>query len=171
MADPFLAEIRIFPFNFAPKGWAFCAGQLMSISQNTALFSLLGTMYGGDGVSNFALPNLQGRVPIGFGQGPGLTQRDQGVSEAMGIEIGQSNRRESRPEDPSDWRCCSPVLALDALHLEPVGDRVYRDELDRRVDAVLGKAVQRAAAEIEQRVQCLEGDSQRHRHEGNAEHA
>lgn len=62
--DPFVAEIRIFPFNFAPKGWAFCDGQLLPISQNTALFSLLGTFYGGDGKSNFALPNLQGSVGI-----------------------------------------------------------------------------------------------------------
>jgi microcystin-dependent protein len=73
MANPFLAEIRCFPFNFAPKGWAFCDGQLLSISQNTALFSLLGTTYGGDGKSNFALPNLQGSVPIHMGQGPGLS--------------------------------------------------------------------------------------------------
>jgi microcystin-dependent protein len=73
MANPFLAEIRCFPFNFAPKGWAFCDGQLLSISQNTALFSLLGTTYGGDGKSNFALPNLQGSIPIHMGQGPGLS--------------------------------------------------------------------------------------------------
>src|SRR5215472_15029299 len=78
MTDPFVAEIRIFPFNFAPKGWAFCDGQLLSLSQNTALFSLLGTMYGGDGKSNFALPNLQGSAPMFFGQGPGLSQHDQG---------------------------------------------------------------------------------------------
>ncbi len=64
MADPFVAEIRIFPFNFAPKGWAWCDGQLMPLSQNTALFSLLGTTYGGDGKSNFALPDLQGRAPM-----------------------------------------------------------------------------------------------------------
>ena len=62
MADPFVAEIRIFPFNFAPKGWAWCDGQLLPLSQNTALFSLLGTTYGGNGKSNFALPDLQGRV-------------------------------------------------------------------------------------------------------------
>ena len=74
MADPFVAEIRIFPFNFAPKGWAFCDGQLMPISQNTALFSLLGTFYGGDGKSTFALPDLQGSAPIHQGQGPGLSE-------------------------------------------------------------------------------------------------
>lgn len=71
MTEPFLAEIRIFPYNFAPKGWAFCDGQLMPIRQNTALFSLVGTTYGGDGKITFALPNLQGNVPMGWGQGPG----------------------------------------------------------------------------------------------------
>src|SRR5262249_20636961 len=78
MADPFVAEIRIFPFNFAPKGWALCDGQILPISQSTALFSLLGTTYGGDGKSNFALPNLQGQTPIQQGQGPGLSLRDLG---------------------------------------------------------------------------------------------
>ena len=78
MADPFVAEIRIFPFNFAPRGWAFCNGQLLPLSQNTALFSLLGTTYGGDGRSNFALPNLQGNFAMHPGQGPGLSLRDLG---------------------------------------------------------------------------------------------
>ncbi len=78
MSNPFLAEIRIFTGNFAPKGWAQCDGQLMPISQNTALFSLLGTTYGGDGKSNFALPNMQGCAPMQAGQGPGLTLRDLG---------------------------------------------------------------------------------------------
>ncbi len=76
--DPFVAEIRIFPFNFAPRGWAFCNGQILPISQNTALFSLLGTTYGGDGKSNFALPDLQGRAPMHPGQGPGLSLHDLG---------------------------------------------------------------------------------------------
>lgn len=78
MADPFVAEIRIFPFNFAPKGWAWCDGQLLPLSQNTALFSLLGTTYGGNGKSNFALPDLQGRSPMHPGQGPGLSLHDLG---------------------------------------------------------------------------------------------
>lgn len=73
MANPFVAEIRIFGFNFAPTGWALCNGQLMALSQNTALFSLLGTNYGGDGKTTFGLPNLQGMVPLGQGQGPGLS--------------------------------------------------------------------------------------------------
>lgn len=76
--DPFVAEIRIFPFNFPPRGWAFCSGQILPISQNTALFSLLGTTYGGDGKSNFALPNMQGNVPMHPGQGPGLSLHDLG---------------------------------------------------------------------------------------------
>jgi microcystin-dependent protein len=78
MADPFVAEIRVFGFNFAPKGWAFCNGQLMPISQNTALFSLLGTTYGGDGKSTFALPDMQGNSPMHPGQGPGLSLHDLG---------------------------------------------------------------------------------------------
>jgi microcystin-dependent protein len=84
VADPFVAEIRIFSFNFAPKGWAFCDGQLLPLSQNTALFSLLGTTYGGDGKSNFALPDLQGRAPMHPGQGPGLSLHDLG--ETAGSE-------------------------------------------------------------------------------------
>jgi len=80
MSDQFVAEIRIFPFNFAPTGWAFCNGQLLPISQNTALFSLLGTYYGGDGKSTFALPNLQGMVVVQPGQGPGLSTRYLGES-------------------------------------------------------------------------------------------
>jgi microcystin-dependent protein len=84
MADPFVAEIRIFGFNFAPKGWAFCNGQLLPISQNTALFSLLGTVYGGDGKSTFALPDMQGNVPMHPGQGQGLSLRDLG--EMSGTE-------------------------------------------------------------------------------------
>jgi len=86
MANPFVAEIRIFAGNFAPKGWATCDGQLLPISQNTALFSLLGTSYGGNGKSTFALPNLQGSAPMHQGQGSGLTDRvigEQGGSQTI----------------------------------------------------------------------------------------
>lgn len=76
--DPFVGELRAFPFNFAPTGWALCDGSLLSIAQNAALFSLLGTMYGGNGTTNFGLPDLRGRVPMGAGIGPGLTPRTQG---------------------------------------------------------------------------------------------
>ena len=78
MAEPFVAEIRIFPFNFAPSGWALCNGQVLAISQNTALFSILGTTYGGNGTTDFALPNLQGSTPMGYGQGARLTPRELG---------------------------------------------------------------------------------------------
>src|SRR5215211_5523402 len=86
MSDQFVAEIRIFAGNFAPLGWAFCAGQILPLSQNTALFSLLGTTFGGNGQSTFALPDLQGRAPINPGQGQGLTQRflgEQSGSETV----------------------------------------------------------------------------------------
>jgi microcystin-dependent protein len=73
MSDPYIGELRLFPYNFAPRGWAFCQGQLLSIAQNTALFSLLGTTYGGNGQTTFGLPDLRGRVPISSGQGPGLS--------------------------------------------------------------------------------------------------
>jgi len=81
MSNPFVAEIRMFGFNFAPKGWAFCDGQLLPLSQNTALFSLVGTFYGGDGKSNFALPNLQGSAATFWGQGSGLQTWDIGEQQ------------------------------------------------------------------------------------------
>jgi len=78
VSEPFIGEIRAFGFNFAPRGWAMCNGQLLAIAQNTALFSLLGTMYGGNGQTTFALPDLRGRTPTHNGQGPGLTSRTMG---------------------------------------------------------------------------------------------
>ncbi len=85
MSDPFLGEIRMMGFNFAPTGWAQCQGQLMPISQNQALFALLGTFYGGNGTSNYQLPNMQSRTPVGIGQGAGLSA----------IEIGEQGGTES----------------------------------------------------------------------------
>jgi microcystin-dependent protein len=85
--EPFIGEIFLVPYNFAPRGFAFCDGQLLLISQNTALFSLLGTMYGGDGRTNFALPDLRGRFPLGEGSGPGLTNRPLGEKGGREIEI------------------------------------------------------------------------------------
>lgn len=92
MADQYVAEIRVFGFNFAPTGWAMCNGQILSISQNTALFSLLGTNYGGNGQSTFALPDLQGRAPMQEGQGPGLSQRflgETGGSETTSLILSE----------------------------------------------------------------------------------
>ncbi|MGH6834120.1 MAG: phage tail protein [Methylocella sp.] len=92
MAQPFLGQIFLVGFNFAPVGWALCNGQLLSIAQNTALFSLLGTQYGGDGIQTFGLPNLQSRVPVGMGQGPGLSPYvigEQTGSETVTLTVGQ----------------------------------------------------------------------------------
>src|SRR5450432_1645496 len=113
MADPFVAEIRIFPFNFPPKGWAFCNGQLMAISQNTALFSLLGTFYGGDGKSTFALPNLQGNVAIAQGQGPGLSSRfigeQSGSANVTLIQTEMAQHNHGYMSDPDDGPADSPT--------------------------------------------------------------
>jgi microcystin-dependent protein len=84
MSEPFIGQIQIFPYNFAPRGWAFCQGQILSIAQNTALFSLLGTTFGGNGQTTFALPDLRGRVAVGAGQGPGLGNYTLG--ELTGVE-------------------------------------------------------------------------------------
>src|SRR5438067_3998677 len=92
MASPFLSELRIVSFDFPPKGWAFCNGQLLPINQNQALFSLLGTTYGGNGVNNFALPDMRGRVPNHFGQGPGLSNYNLGQtggSESVTLTVNQ----------------------------------------------------------------------------------
>jgi microcystin-dependent protein len=92
MADPFIGEIRMFCGNFAPNGWALCNGQLLSISQYQALFSILGTTFGGNGTTNFALPNLQGRVPIHWGQGQGLSPYNigqTGGAETVGLSVAQ----------------------------------------------------------------------------------
>lgn len=92
MSDPFIAQIMLFGGNFAPRGWAFCNGQLLPIAQNTALFSLLGTTYGGNGQTTFALPDLRGRVPVHPGQGPGLSnvvQGEVGGSETRVLNVNQ----------------------------------------------------------------------------------
>src|SRR5690348_3899987 len=119
--DPFVAEIRIFPFNFAPKGWAFCDGQLLPLSQNTALFSLLGTTYGGDGKSNFALPDLQGNAPLDAGQGPGLSLYDlgqSGGSETVSLLTSEmpahAHQLRCQSQDPADQPAPSPARTFAA---------------------------------------------------------
>jgi microcystin-dependent protein len=116
--DPFVAEIRIFPFSFPPKGWAWCDGQLLPLSQNTALFSLLGTTYGGDGKSNFALPNMQGNAPMHPGQGPGLSLHDLGEtggSDTVTLllsEIPSHSHSMMAANLPSDQASSSSVRSL-----------------------------------------------------------
>src|SRR6202012_851128 len=128
MSDPYVAEIRIFPFNLAPKAWAFCNGQLLPLSQNTALVSLLGTTYGGDGKSNFALPNLQGSAPMAPGQGPGLSLHDLGeMGGSDTVELLQSelpahpHQLRGDTIDPADTNVPSP----DASWAESTGGQLY----------------------------------------------
>jgi microcystin-dependent protein len=123
---PFVGEIRIFAGNFAPKGWALCNGQLLPISPNTALFSLLGTAFGGNGVSTCALPNLQSRVPLGSGQGPGLTDR------ARGNLLGEESHALIGPEMPA--------------HTHSLG----ASAANGNSDAVAGNVMARSAAGIPQ---------------------
>jgi microcystin-dependent protein len=104
--EPLLGSIMMFGFNFAPRGWAFCQGQLLPISQNTALFSLLGTTYGGDGRTNFALPDFRGRLPIGMGQAPGLSDIQQG--EASGWETASLTASNL----PSHFSILQPFLGI-----------------------------------------------------------
>src|SRR5512141_2576349 len=120
MSSPFVAEIRIFAGNFAPVGWAACDGQLMPISQNTALFSLLGTTYGGDGKSTFALPDLQGNAPMHPGQGPGLSLHDLGEmagSETVTLlpsEMPVHAHAMRAATDPGDLNAPAPTRSLAA---------------------------------------------------------
>ena len=117
---PFIGQITVFPFNFAPTGWALCEGQLMPISQNTALFSLLGTFYGGDGKTTFALPDLRGRVSVGQGQGPGLSPYD--IGEVLGVEavtlLGSQIASHTHP---------FPAVAAQATTNAPNGARLPKD--------------------------------------------
>jgi len=141
VSDQFVAEIRIFPFNFPPTGWAFCDGQLMPISQNTALFSLLGTTYGGDGKSTFALPDLQGASPVQPGQGQGLSERFLGeMSGVESVTLLQSEiplHNHAITGSASDATSNSPQVNLVA---KPVGINVF----SANVSSVTPLAVQTA---------------------------
>jgi microcystin-dependent protein len=126
MASPFVAEIRIFGFNFAPKGWATCNGQILPLSQNTALFSLLGTTYGGDGKSNFALPNLQGSAPLQQGQGSGLSLRD------LGETGGEQTVTLLQSEMPAHSHTAASANAQGAGTLLTPGGNVWANASSRR---------------------------------------
>jgi microcystin-dependent protein len=112
MAQAFIGEIRCFGFNFAPVGWAFCNGQLIAISQNNALFQLIGTTYGGDGQSTFALPNLQGRIPMHWGAGPG------GFNTIIGQVQGTSSATLTTNQIPAHAHAVNPVRVLPGGALE-----------------------------------------------------
>jgi microcystin-dependent protein len=151
MADPFVAEIRIFPFNFPPRGWAWCDGQLLPLSQNTALFSLLGTTYGGDGRSTFALPDLLGRAPMHPGQGPGLSLHDLGetggsetvtlleseipahthafrVSSQLGLENSPQSQNLAQGDGINLYATPGPLVAMaDAVLTSAGGDQPHNN--------------------------------------------
>ena len=115
MSEPFVGEVRMFAGNFAPRGWAFCDGQLLAVSQNDALFSLLGTIYGGDGRTTFGLPDLRGRVPIHAGSGPGLSPR------RLGAKAGTENETlivNQLPSHSHSWKAATAV----AQNRSPAGN-------------------------------------------------
>lgn len=125
MAEPFIAEIRMYPISFAPRGWGYCDGRLIPLSQNTSLFSLIGITYGGDGRTTFALPNLQGQVPIGVGQGPGLSPITEGE------KVGVATVRLTPAEIPSHTH---RVMAFNANGSEdnPQGNLLARESFGSR---------------------------------------
>lgn len=127
MSDPFVAEIRVFPYDFVPRGWLPCEGQLIQIRSNTALFSLLGVTYGGDGRATFALPDLRGRFPMGTGQGPGLSNR------SLGEQVGNASVALTTAEMPSHTHGLRATAAANtanpsgaALANVATGGSVYR---------------------------------------------
>jgi len=129
MSEPFVGEIRMFAGNFAPRGWAFCDGQLLAVSQNDALFSLLGTIYGGDGRTTFGLPDLRGRIPIHAGQGPGLSNR------RLGTKAGAENVTLTVNQLPSHNH--GPLRASSSLadDFSPAGKTLSTTNYDLYIDA------------------------------------
>jgi microcystin-dependent protein len=133
MSDPFIGEIQMFAGNFAPRGWSFCNGQLLPIAQNTALFSILGTTYGGDGRTSFGLPDLRGRAPIHSGQGPGLS--DYRLGERGGAETALANQTPQHNHvlgaSSVDNQSGSPIDAVPGLAEDPQ----YRNATDTTMAA------------------------------------
>ena len=136
MSEPFVAEVRIFAGNFAPRGWAFCDGQLLPISQNTALFSLIGTTYGGDGRSTTALPNMQGRAPMHPGRGPGLTDRrlgQRGGVDAVTLteaQMAQHGHSLMASPNPGETPGVTSVGGIANSYARSVGGAAYADRAD-----------------------------------------
>lgn len=152
MSAPFLAEIRIFAGNFAPRGWATCDGQLLSISQNTAVFSLIGTFYGGDGRSTFGLPNLQGSAPMNQGQGPQL--RDRVIGERAGepnvtlLQSEMAGHQHSLTGETTlnaNLRTPSPSVTLAKL---PAGSNLYQTVTDTSLVQMAPQAISTAGGSL-----------------------
>ncbi len=127
MSEPFVGEIRMFAGNFAPRGWAYCDGQLLAVSQNDALFSLLGTIYGGDGRTTFALPEMRGRIPLHKGQGPGFSNRALGSKSGNIQETLTTNQM---PSHTHDWKVNTAAATGSAPQGKVLADttpvRIYR---------------------------------------------
>lgn len=134
MTDQFVGEIRAFPFNFLPRGWLWCDGQLLPISQNTALFSILGTNYGGDGKATFGLPDLRGRVPMQHGHGPGMSQYD------LGDQVGSERVALLEAEMPAHSHAVLSSTA-DAVSRVPSNARVLAEPASGAVHAPPGATV------------------------------
>jgi len=149
MSDPFVAEIRIFAGNFAPTGWALCNGQLLPISQNTALFSLVGTTYGGDGKSTFGLPNLQGSAPMFWGQGPGLTNRD--IGESSGVQSVTLLSSEMPAHNHALMASTGPASSrapADAALARSRNGNAYQTTADQNVASMAAQAVSPAGGSL-----------------------
>jgi len=138
MTDQFVAEIRIFPFNFAPSGWAFCNGQLLPISQNTALFSLLGTTYGGDGRSTFALPNMQGNTPMHPDQGPGLSNHflgEEGGSQFVTLLQSEMPVHQHSMNAGTQDPALAKIIGPDVTWALSQGGGIYQTSSNAQLDA------------------------------------
>ncbi|MBR9764906.1 MAG: phage tail protein [Rhodobacteraceae bacterium] len=146
MSEPFIAEIRIFAGNFAPRGWAFCDGQLMPIADNTALFSLIGTTYGGDGRTTMALPNMQGRAPMHPGRGPGLTMRRLGErdgSSTVTLTEAQLPSHDHPMMASSDMASTATPTTETSLARSGFGDNLYQTNTTESLAYMAYQAVQR----------------------------
>ncbi len=136
MSDPFLGEIKMFGGNFAPRGYAFCWGQVVSIAQNTALFSLLGTTYGGNGQTTFGLPDLRGRSPVGFGQGPGLSNVDLGqISGAASTTLTLNNLPAHTHVVTGTASVAVPVITTEGTSMSPSNTSVLATTIDTTAGA------------------------------------
>ncbi len=126
MSEPFVGEIRMFAGNFAPRGWAFCDGQLLAVSQNDALFSLLGTIYGGDGRTTFGLPDLRGRIPLHQGEGPGLSRRRLGSKGGAEKETLTTNQLASHAHDwNANTAAADSAASQGRVLADPTGVRIF----------------------------------------------
>lgn len=132
MSEPFIAEIRLMPYSFAPKYWAFCDGQTVQIAQNSMLYAVIGTTYGGNGTTTFMLPNLQGRIPIHPGRGPGLTYRylgERGGGPAVSLDVSQMpSHNHDMVVTKEAGTTNNPAGLYPAKHMDPLKGKIYKED-------------------------------------------